>query len=350
MPKRIGHLYEQMVTLENCIRAEEEMIRNKKKERVILHIREHIEEYGKRLYENLLHGYRFQPPYETDICDSYKGKKRHLKIPCLQDQAAMQAWLLIATPYIEKRNYYYNCGSIPHAGQTRAVNAIKKWLNSKKPIRYGASLDISTFYDSLPHWVVVKGLRRIFKDEFFIGFAISMMKAMNPNGIGLAIGYPVSHWLANVALFELDRMLQRDYPDVKFVRYMDDMPLLCNNKRKLRKAVEAIRSWLSSHGMKLKNNWQIFKIEDRGLTFLSYRFFHHYTILSKQLMYRIVRKAKRASKHLTLRLAEGVVSHQGLLKHCNSFNLRKNKIYPYIDPTKCRRYISLCAVQGGVQT
>lgn len=130
MPHRVGYLWEKMVEESNCIAAELTMARNKRNNKLAKRVKDNPEKYGKSLCAKI-ENYQFHPYREITIKDSYKGKERHLKIPCLEDQAAMQAWLLIATPYIERKNYYYNCGSIPGAGQIRCVKALKKWLKTK---------------------------------------------------------------------------------------------------------------------------------------------------------------------------------------------------------------------------
>lgn len=337
MPHRVGFLWEKMVSESNCIAAELEMARNKKHNPVAVRIRNNPEKYGKTLCSKI-EDYHFHAYREVDITDSYKGKTRHLKIPTMEDQAAMQAWLIVATPYIEARNYYYNCGSIPKAGQTRCVKVLQKWLK-KKP-KWGGTTDIRKFYDTCPHWVVMRGLRRIFKDERFLSFAERMLEAMSNNGVGLAIGFPISHWFANVALMQIDHELKRKYPDVNFTRYMDDMAFSANRKRHIRYAYRTLAVDLHTFGMEIKKNWQIYPIKKRGISFLSYRFYHGYTILNKGLMYRISRKMRRAAKNRSVHMMQGVVSYLGILKHCNSYNFRVKHVYPYIKPKNARRIVS----------
>jgi len=341
MPKRIGFLWEKMISRENCIRAEREMCKNKKDNAKARFISKHVDEFGGALFQKLIRGtFEFHKPYERSICESYKKKERHLKIPCLEDQAAMQAWLNIATPYIVKRNYFYNCGSIPGGGQTRAVKGLQKHLSGKKPPKWACVSDIRHFYETCPHEAVLAGLRRIFKDEKFIGFAAEIMKSMSDTGIGLAIGYPVSHWFANVALMHIDHELRRRFPDVLHFRYMDDTVFISHNKRHLRRAFQFYAGSVEALGMSIKPNWQLFPIRSRGITFLSYRFFHGYTILTKPLMFRIARKMKNAAKGLTVHLAASVMSYMGILKHCNSRHFFEARVLPYIRPKKCRRMIS----------
>lgn len=345
--KRVGHLYEKMVSMNNCIKAEMVMCKNKNRDNSrICKIKEDPGKYAAMLKQKLESGtYQFHESRVREIRDSYKGKTRKLLIPCLEDQAAEQAWLLVAIPQIMKHNYYYNCASIPKAGQTKATNQIKKALQ-KHPYKYGMVTDIHHFYETLPHSLVERGLRRIFKDEKFIQFAVQMMQSMSDTGVGIAIGHPVSHWFANVALMELDHKIERGEVGkgrksrLIYVRYMDDMAFLCDNKRYLHKTLKLVQDYLKPYNMALKSTWQIFQVEKRGVQFLSYRFFYRKTILTKPLMYRISRKMRKASTNLSVLMAQGVMSYYGILKHCNSHNFEVQHVYPYVKYHKCRKVIS----------
>ena len=333
---------ERMMTEANFIEAERLLGKNKPDNRRARYIAKHREKYGPKLLEKIQSGrFSWHKPRETTITDSYKGKTRNLKIPCLEDQAAQIAWLNIATPYIEKRNYYYNCGSIPKAGQTRCVKGLQKWLRDPR-MKYGATMDIRKFYDTCPHWLIRKGLERIFKDKDFVDFAMGFVATMSDDDVGLAIGYPSSHWLANVSLMQLDHELRREFPDVKFTRYMDDIGMVCPNRRHIKRAVGYIRRRIASYGMKMKR-WAVFRIEGRGLTFLSYRFFQGYTLLAKRLMIRIARRMKKAAKKLNAHAAAGIVSYFGILKWCDSYNFCRSHVYPFVNKRVCINLIRRAA-------
>lgn len=329
---------ERMLTEENFIRAERLLGVNKRDNRKARYISHNADRYGKALLQEVLNGYEWHKPRQKTITDTYKGKTRGLKIPCLKDQAVQLAWLNIATPYILKRNYYYNCGSVPNAGQTRCVKALKRWLRNPKR-KYGAVTDIKKFYDTCPHELIRKGLNRIFKDKEFVEFAMGFVASMSDEDYSIAIGYPSSHWLANVALSELDHEMRRLFPRTKYTRYMDDMALVGTNKRELRKAVKHIFQTIERYGMKLKK-WAVFRIKGRGLAFLSYRFFNGYALLIKGLMVRIARRMLKASKNMNLHTACGVMSYFGILSHCNSYNFRVRCVYPYVTKRACSRIIS----------
>lgn len=327
-----------MLTLENFVYAEKLLGRNKPKNKMAKYISRNAKRFGAELLEEVRNGYHWHEPKRATIIDSYKGKTRDLKIPCLKDQAVQLAWLNIATPYIEKKNYFYNCGSIPNAGQTRCVKALKKWLKNPR-MKYGAVTDIRKFYDTCPHEAIRNGLERIFKDKEFVGFAMGFVASMSDTETGIAIGYPSSHWLANVALMSIDHEMKRLFPRVKYVRYMDDIAMASANKRMLRKAVIYIKESIERIGMNLKK-WSLFRIRGRGITFLSYRFFNGYTLITKRLMVRIARRMRKAGEHMSVHAACGVMSYFGILKWCNSYRFRMEHVYPYVNLKTCKRIIS----------
>ena len=341
MPKRIGHLWEKQISIENCIAAELEMTRHKKNNSMADRIKNNSEKYGAALSKLLSDGdYQFHPTRNIIISDSYKGKKRQLQIPTLEDQAAQQTWLIIAIPHLIRRGYYYSCSSIPKAGTRRANHAIIKFLSGKNPPAWGGTTDIVQFYATVPHWVVSRGLRKIFKDERFIRFACLCMTAMSPSGVGLAIGWPISPWLANIALTEIDYLLKQYFPEVKTVRYADDIAFLGRSFRQVRRAISFLSDELLHRSMKLKQTWSIHQNNKAGVSFLSYRFFPGYTILNKKLMYRISRKMRRCKTNLSIHNARSVISYMGIIKGFNSYNFRVKHVYPYVNPDKCRRMIS----------
>lgn len=340
MPKRVGFVYEQVISIDNCILAVKEMARSKPKHRRAQYLKAHADEYGKQLHVQLSNGtWKPRPYYAKTIIDGIRKKERHIKVPCLWDQCVHHALMQITAPYIQRRNYFYNCGSLPQAGQIRATRAIRRWMAAKKMVKYGESLDVEHFFESCKSWVVMAALERIFKDKKFLALHRTILTSM---GDELAIGFNVSHWYGNLVLMYIDfEIKQRILPDCKYVRYMDDMLLLHNNKRKLHRAKESIEKLLNEKGLKLKHNWQIYQIKGRGVTFLSYRFFHGYTMMRKRLMYRISRRVRRDSRynHVSFHQASSAISYLGILKHCDSYNFKKKWVYPYVNIRKYKGVI-----------
>lgn len=339
MPKRIGHLYEQVISVENCISATAEMTKGKNHNKKAMRIRKNAAEYGLRLRNEIAEGRWVARPYNEHVIeDGHRKKKRLIRVPCLHDQAVHHAVMRVMIPHILKRNYFYNCGSIPKAGQMRAIKAMKKWMGRSKSYKYCGQFDIHKFYESCPHWAVMNALKRIFKDKKLLALNEQILESM---GSGLAIGFYPAQWYANIVLMSLDtEITEKALPGCKYVRYMDDICILHNNKRKLHKTKTIIELLLKGIGLKLNPKWRIFKIGISGVTFLSYRFFYGYTLMKKNLMYRVSRKIKKTSKNMSLQNSQAIASYIGLLKHCNSHNYKVNRVYQILSIKKVKEVIS----------
>lgn len=80
-----------------------------------------------------------------------------------------------------------------------------------------------------------------------------------------------------------------------------------------------------------KDNYQVFKVEDRGISFVGYVIRHDYTLVRKNIKRSMCRKAARLGrkKNITVEdYKQEMCSHIGWLKHCNGINLLK-KILRY---------------------
>lgn len=339
MPKRTGFLYEQVISVENCIAAVKEMTKGKSKNKRATVMGNNFQKYGE-LVSKMLTDDTWKPsPYKAHTIKEGVGRKeRNIKVPCLIDQIVHHAILRVTSPHIMRRNYYYNCGSIPNAGQKRATDAMKRWMVPGENNKYCALFDIKKFYDTCPHESVMKALRKIFKDEKFLSMHQTILDSM---GEGLAIGFYPSQWYANLVLMWVDfEIKQTICPECKYVRYMDDMCLLSNNKRKLHQTRVAVTSVLSMWGLTIKGNYKVFKVGDGFVPFLSYRFYRGYTFLKKILMCRIVSKAKAFERNKTPHNAKAMMSYLGLIKHCNGWTFFRERVLPYLNLRKCRRIIS----------
>lgn len=363
MPKRASHLWEQATTDENCIAAVCDMLKGKrgravyaslytkkkpearqiiigrlkraiKRERV-QYFRDNAERIGREIADELREG-RWEPkPYrERMIYDGLRGKVRRIRVPCLHDQVVHHAVMRVTAPEIMRRNDWHNCGSIPKAGQTRAVNALRRLMAGHNPPRYALVMDVRKFYDTCPHPTVMVALRGIIKDRRFLALHEQMLKSM---GDGLAIGFYPSQWYANLVLAPIDRAARRQ--GISWVRYMDDMIGTGNNKRILHRFRKTVQDMLNAIGLTLKRTWQVIRIAARGLAFLSYRFYAGRTVLRKPLMYRIARIMRRAAERLTPHRAMAVMSYLGILRQCDSYHFRQKWVYPFIDVKKCKGVI-----------
>ena len=125
---------------------------------------------------------------------------------------------------------------------------------------------------------------------------------------------------------------------------MDNFTIFGSNKRKLRKLLEDIKKWLAEIGMKIKGNWQIFRVgftpkverahralpkkkqrhrRPRLPSALGYRFGHGYTILRKHNLFRLKQSLhlyyyrRDRNRVISFKRASGLISRLGQLRKCN---------------------------------
>lgn len=126
-------------------------------------------------------------------------------------------------------------------------------------------------------------------------------------------------------------------------RYADDIVIIGPSKRTLRKAHAMIETMLHDIKLKLKSNWQIFRLKDRPIDFLGFKFHKDRVTLRKTILLRVLRKIRRVQKigkSVTPRMAMGLLSYKGYLKHSNSQHLRDKYIKGKISFKKLGKVVS----------
>ena len=78
-----------------------------------------------------------------------------------------------------------------------------------------------------------------------------------------------------------------------------------------------------AYDLRLKPNYQIFPVDDRGIDFVGYRFYHTHVLLRKSIKIRLFRLVKKyqSGKIDRQELRRRMQSYFGWLKFCNSKNL-----------------------------
>ena len=252
------------------------------------------------------------------------------------DQYIHHALIRGILPVLMRGMDKYCCGSIKKRGTSYGRDAIERWMqDDPKGTRYCLQCDIYHFYPSLQPEVVMARMRELIKDARVLDLIWRIIKD------GIKIGAYPSQWFANTTLQPLDHLIREGGFEVKhYIRNMDNITVFASSKRKLRKLHLAIEKWLNAHGLRLKGDWQIFRTaKDRPITqrhpkgrmpqALGFRYGHSYTIPRKRNLLRLKRQIARyrrrrdRKKPIAVRMALGLLSRLGQLKHCNNYRLHK---------------------------
>ena len=285
----------------------------------------------KALKKIITDGFEPHEPHVSKRWDVSARKWRGISEP-LQwpDQYVHHALIQVIQPVMMRGMDYYCCGSIRHRGPYQAKKAIESWMRTDpKGTRHEFCGDIKHFYDSLKPEVVLARMRQLIKDHK----TLDLIERITRDGI--KIGEYTSQWFANTTLQPMDVMIRQSGLCSHYVRYMDNITVFGSNKRNIRKLKTQIEEWLNNHGLRLKEDWQIFPLnqDDKGARRLpdavGYRYGRKYTLPRKHNLLRTkravarYRKRKNNGKRISPRLASSVISRLGQIKHCSNVHLYK---------------------------
>ena len=300
-----------------------------------------------RVLQNLLINKTYRPaPYrEFEINKNSPQKTRKVNKPAFIDLIIQHAVIQVLEPIFTKGMYIYSCGSVPGRGTLYAKKIVEKWLRKdKKNTKYCLKMDIEKFYPSVDLTMMKNTLRRHIADSNMLWL---LDKIIDVKDRGLALGYYTSPWFANLLLQDLDHAIKEKFGAKYYIRYMDDMIVFGNNKKKLHKIRKEISEFLKPYGLKLKGDWQVFKYAvavkrrdggeriNRVLDFCGYRFYRGYTLLRKSIAKRLRRQLNRIFKRLpkkpTVYQCRRTMSYLGWTKHCNCYNYYQKNLQSRID-------------------
>ncbi len=326
------HIFERTISMQNITAAIYRAAEDKKDRKEVQEVLADVEKHAYQIHKMLVTGTYKPCPYKESFIREGAGQKQRkvTKIDFYPDQIIHWALVLQLQPVIEKGAYAYSCGSMPGRGPHFGKPKLEKWIRKdRKNTKYSAKLDITKFYESVTHTLAKASIRTIIKDPKMLWLLDTIIDSYPK---GLPIGYLTSQWLANFILQKLDHLIKQVLKIKYYMRYMDDMILFGPNKRKLHKAVRMIMGYLEKMNLKIKKNWQVFKLDARALDFMGFRFFRHKTILRKSLMLRITRKAKRIYNKgkATFKDAAAIISYLGWIKHSQTYKVFKTRVVPYV--------------------
>jgi RNA-directed DNA polymerase len=176
--------------------------------------------------------------FKDDVCDSL-----HLSDRIMQHLILNQ--LKPTFPFVMNPNCYHLQG--PH-GVRLATQTIKALLLENKA-RYFIRADIKSYYRSISHQLLIKDLHRYYHDKQLLAMLEEIIK--NPietaNGYqnpdhGIALRGPLSSFFSGVFLKSVDDAFLK--MNVDYIRFQDDILILCKTKRSLKRATQRLMNQL----------------------------------------------------------------------------------------------------------
>lgn len=217
---------------------------------------EWLKEHKGELLESIRKGKYNPNPVRRKEIPKGDGGVRKLGIPTVIDRIIQQAIAQVLTPIYEPT---FSEGSYGYRAKRSAKDAIARIREyAEQGYRYAVCLDLSKYFDTLNHELLMNMLRERIQDKRVIELIKKYLKSgVMENGVvtrteeGSPQGGNLSPLLANVYLDKFDKEFESR--GVKEVRYADDIVLLAKSERAAKRLLETSTRYLEKK-LKLKVN------------------------------------------------------------------------------------------------
>lgn len=327
--KRIGNLYEKIISMDNLRLADEKARRGK------------THTYGVRVHDknreaNLmaLHEALITKTFKTspyDVFTIFEPKERKIyRLPYYPDRIVHHAIMNILEPILVKVFTHNTFSCIKGRGIEGCARHVDKIIRKYKgkPM-YCLKIDIKKFYPSIKHHVLKRIVRRKIKDKNLLWLLDEIIDSTS----GLPIGNYLSQYLANFLLAYfmhiINEVLKLDSDE-----YADDITFYSDSKERLHEAFHGfIKPYLENElELTVKGNYQIFPITEnrydkhgRALDYVGYLFYRKQKLIRKSIKQNFCRAAAKLNHKQPVpplnEYKQVICPWLGWAKHSNSKHL-----------------------------
>lgn len=270
----------------------------------------------------------------------YEPREREIQTLSYRDRMIQHAICdEVLIPQISKKLIYDNVACQEEKGNNFAVKRLTahlvKFYKEHGNKGYFLKADIKSYFASIDHDIIKKLIAKEFTDEKIRSMIDMYIDSYaNENGTGLAQGNLVSQVLALYYLNPLDHFIKEELRVKYYIRYMDDMVLVHEDKEKLKEIRFRLESFIE-HKLHLRFNEKTeMAALSQGIDFIG---FHFYVTESGKVIRRLRKSAKKRLQRKFNKMKydyycgrtdletinKQIVSIQGHLKQGHTYQLQK---------------------------
>lgn len=293
--RRVGNLFNKWANYQSLLNAFYEVRKGKSYHNSLLKYERNLAVNLSNLLKKIQNGtYQPRPFREFKI---YDPKTRVIQAPHLEDRIVQHAIINVIREPIHSRFIHQTFACIKGRGTHKANKVLQKYIQQIKGKGFYLKLDISKYFYSIDHTILMKKLNRIIKCTKTLEF-IKIFITQGGGTVGIPIGSVLSQTFANLMLNDVDHYIKRELKRSWMVRYMDDIIILSRCKETLKSDLQKIVCHLDKIKLKINPKTSINRIEN-GIDFVGYRTWRRYIIIRKRTLYKAVRRIKQCPDNIS---------------------------------------------------
>ena len=180
-------------------------------------------------------------------------------------------------PHLIEDNVACRKGKGVHYGIKRFTEFLRREYRQYGPDLYVLKCDISKFFMSIPHDLLLERVSQRVKDKKVLNLLGVLLESYDgisgTPGIGIPLGNNTSQWFALYYLSGLDHFIKEQLGIKGYIRYMDDFLLLHHDKGYLWECFMKIEEIVNADlRLRLNVKTNVFPVR-HGVEFLGWKFF-----------------------------------------------------------------------------
>ena len=295
--KRIGGIWAQVVHWKNLVSAYRCAAKGKKNRRDVARFELDLEKELLEIQQELM-SYKYSPAGYRQF-HIYDRKPRCISAAPFRDRVVHHALMNIVEPLVD-RTFIDDCYASRKGKGVHA--AVDRYQGYAKRFHYAMKLDIVSYFPSIKHDILKRKLRCRIKDSnvlWLFDQIIDSTQSDSPRprpGYGLPIGNLTSQFFGNFYLNDFDHWVKEQLRVSGYIRYVDDMIFLHDDKSALRQIARETEKYLRNEAMSVHQRKRIIAPASAGLDVLGYRVWPNRRRLRAENGHRFARRFKTWQK------------------------------------------------------
>lgn len=328
--KRYGNLYSDISGHDNLFRSHTQARSGKSHYTEVKMVDTDPDRYLNQIHELLVTRSFNTAPYTTK--QIYEPKERTIyKLPYYPDRIVHHAIMNIIQPIWDRVFISDLYSAIPGKGLHAGSYRLRKFLKDKENTRYCLKFDITKYYPSINHDILIGLINKKIKCKDTLWILENIIRSIGGT-TNAPIGNYLSQYFGNIYLNWFDHWVKETLHRSYYIRYCDDGVILGSTKTEMSWLKEEIETYLETNlSLKLNKKTQITEVDKTGIDFLGYRCFRDYTLLRQSSTRRFKKRIHFIeTHHQTMspqQIISSIMSYHGWLKHCDSYHLQQKYLF-----------------------